>query len=257
MMNVEPMVICTHSLGIIAAPPLGITDVNGFLDSNSETLCTICRMPLNEHQASILTLEPCKHMFHKACYLQAKQMHRQHNGYASNGQQRRAHCPLCRTPTTTNVSQSRQSHTGVHRKALADPTTAIAYRLPIPEGSDSSVKNLSDTKWCGMQTGMLPVTAHELVPLTKTDARWSEMVAYETPLYVPSHGIHGKFKHTTRQQVCMIVYPDGHARRFAKHNVAAFAASWKGVLSSSTSTATAAASSEEAVDTMPSSDVNV
>ena len=227
------MNICTHSLGTVSIPPGG---ENVFGDDvimgeayDADTSCSICRMPfdssVNAPVAAMgtITLAPCGHRFHRRCFQMSQLMNKKHTSYSNNAQ-RKAHCPLCRTPTTTRVPARNNSkaRNGLHRKALGPPTADIALHLPAqaePQG----------LLWKTLSTGALPVKAEELVPLTTDDARWSQMVTKCTPLYMPSHGLHGTFVSTTPTFVRVRVYPEDTERRFGKHKVAGFAASWTGL----------------------------
>ena len=220
-----PPQICIHSLGSVLGVPPCLAQST--FPTEEDAQCTICRMPLavtadKEDSDAMVCLEPCKHRFHTVCFQQTMQMqmHLKYSQYGGSSA-RRPHCPLCRTPTTTKVKRCNPATHGYHRVALGPSTSPVLTSLM------QVAQEFADA-WKESSTASLPIKAEELVPLTSDDARWSTFVPGHTPLYMPSHKLHGLLVYTTKTMACIRVYPGNTQRRFGKHKVAAVVESWGG-----------------------------
>lgn len=218
--------ISIQSLGTIQGlPPDVSAEAETEVIADDEHTCTICRLPMHNSEDDCATnrvvcLQPCNHRFHRTCFQHTLQMQRTRTGYYSNGLSRRPHCPLCRAPTTTRVARPKPASSGCHKKALASSTTPVLTSV-TQLGADRT------HTWTHTPTASLPIKADELVPLTVDDPRWHTFVPGQTPLYMPSHGVHGILVYTTKKMASVRVYPDtGVQRQFGKHKVAAIADTW-------------------------------
>lgn len=212
--------ISIQSLGTIQGLPPDVSVEEEVITGDAH-LCTICRLPMhNNVDNSVVCLQPCNHRFHQTCFQRTLQMQRKRTGYYSNGQSRRPHCPLCRAPTTTRVARPKPVASGCHKKAMASSTTPVLTSV-TQLGADRT------NTWTQTPTASLPIKADELVSLTVDDPRWNTFVPGQTPLYMPSHGVHGILVSTTKKMASVRVYPDtGVQRQFGKHKVAAIADTW-------------------------------